>query len=70
MELDEAFRIAVKKFYDGSSHKNVDKYSKRPFEYSFSGLDEMQKKFTQALGGETIPQEEPMIPEEDTGEIE
>ncbi len=45
MELDEAFKIAVRKFYQGSSHKNVDKYSKNPFQYSFEGLDEVQKSF-------------------------
>lgn len=47
MELDLAFKMAVKKYYDGASHQNVDKYSKKSkdFQYSISKLEEMHKEY-------------------------
>lgn len=58
MELDEAFKMAVKKFYAGKTHQNVSKYSKNEFQYSYDKLDEVQK----TLGGKV----EPMVEEEET----
>lgn len=58
MELDDAFKMAVKKFYEGSSHQNVDKYSKTPFEFDFNNLDKIQKGFKRPI---EEPVEEPVV---------
>jgi hypothetical protein len=58
MELDDAFKLAVKKFYEGQSHQNVSKYSKKSkdFEYSFGKLEEMHKEYKPK--GKALKQEE------------
>ncbi len=62
MELDDAFKMAVKKFYAGKTHQNVSKYSKSDFMYSYDKLDEVQKTFS----GKAKPKEEEEVelPEE------
>lgn len=45
MDLDTAFKLAVKKFYDGIEYKNVDKYAKNGFQYSYKNLDDIQNEF-------------------------
>ena len=67
MELDDAFKMAVRKFYDGSTHKNVDKYSKTPFKYSFSELDELQKSYKK---GKVVPEESEELTEPDVTDVE
>lgn len=54
MNLDQAFKKAIKKFYEGAGYGNVDKYSKRPFEYGFNELDAIHKK----LKGKSVVDEE------------
>jgi len=56
MELEDAFLQATRAFYAKTSHKNVDKYSKRPFQYSFDTLDEMQKQFSTPAPVEDEPE--------------
>lgn len=58
MELDDAFKMAVKKFYEGSTHQNVDKYSKTPFKYSFQELDALHKGYKKKTPESETPDEE------------
>ena len=57
MNLDDAFKMAAKKFYEGSMHGSVSSYSKRDFGYSVEALDELKKKY-KAPVVEEAPEEE------------
>lgn len=52
MELDEAFKMAVRKFYEGSSHGTSEKYAKGGFRYNLQTLEAMKKKYVKKTEGE------------------